>query len=97
VENGADAISKVREGTCEVIFLDVIMPLLVGYEVGKILKSNPKTKAIPVIMLTSNDGFFDKIRGKKAGADIYLTKPVKYDEIVKSLKKYFPDIKESQS
>lgn len=92
VDSGSGAIKTLRETKPDIIFLDVLMPGLDGYETCKLLKANPSTKDIPVIMLTSNDGFFDKMKGRRVGADVYLTKPVKYDEILGALKKYFPSV-----
>ena len=96
LENGQEAIKEVKETKFDIIFLDIMMPKLDGYETCKIIKTDKNSKDIPVIMLTSNDGFFDKIKGKRAGTDVYLTKPVKYDEIVETIKKFFPDVKEQE-
>lgn len=97
VENGEDAIKKAFTSKYDVIFLDIVMPKADGYKACREIKSNPKSKNTPVIMLTGKDSFFDKMKGKRAGTDVYLLKPIVYEEIVKVLKTYFPDIKESSS
>lgn len=90
VENGADAIKAAKTTRCDIIFLDVMMPMLDGYQVCKILKANKSTKGIPVVMLTSRDGMFDKVRGKMAGSDVYLTKPLQHKDLLSATAKFFP-------
>ena len=74
-EDGFDALSKIVEREPDVIFLDVMMPRLDGYQTCALIKKNPKLSAIPVVMLSSKDGVFDKARGRMVGANDYLTKP----------------------
>ncbi len=74
-EDGFDALSKIVEREPDVIFLDVMMPRLDGYQTCALIKKNPRLSAIPVVMLSSKDGVFDKARGRMVGANDYLTKP----------------------
>ena len=78
--NGDEALRMLRGMHPEFIFLDVVMPGIDGYEVCKQIKRNKVTKHIPVIMLTSRSSPFDKVKGKLAGCNNYLTKPVEHDE-----------------
>ena len=78
--NGDEALRILRGMHPEIIFLDVVMPGIDGYEVCKQIKRNKITKHIPVIMLTSRSSPFDKVKGKLAGCNNYLTKPVEHDE-----------------
>ncbi|MDW3094287.1 MAG: response regulator [Gammaproteobacteria bacterium] len=86
--NGQQAMDMIEENFYDSIFLDVIMPGVDGYEVCKKVKRNKKTKHIPVIMLTSKSSPFDKVKGKLAGCDSYLTKPVEHEEFQKVVSGY---------
>ena len=91
VDNGVSALSKLQEGIeYDIIFLDIMMEGMDGYKVCKYIKSDAFTKDIPVVMLTSRDGAIDKIRGKLAGADHYLTKPVKMSEFRNTIERFVP-------
>ncbi len=74
-EDGFDGLSKVVETKPDVIFVDVMMPRLDGYQTCALIKNHPEYKDTPVIMLTSKDSLFDRARGKLVGSDQYLTKP----------------------
>jgi twitching motility two-component system response regulator PilG len=74
-EDGFGALAKVVEHDPDIIFLDVMMPRLDGYQTCALIKRNPRFGEIPVVMLSSKDGLFDRARGHLAGADEYLTKP----------------------
>ncbi len=74
-EDGFDGLSKVVDTKPDVIFVDVMMPRLDGYQTCALIKNHPEYKDTPVIMLTSKDSLFDRARGKLVGSDQYLTKP----------------------
>lgn len=84
--NGKEALEKVAEEPPDLILLDIMMPGMNGYEVTKTLKSNPKTRDIPVILITALDGTKDKIKGLEAGADEFLNKPVNTAEFLSRVK-----------
>ena len=81
-ENGFDALSKVARHNPDLIFVDIMMPRLDGYQTCAIIKNNSQYRATPVIMLTSKDGLFDQARGRVVGSDLYLTKPFTKDELL---------------
>jgi twitching motility two-component system response regulator PilG len=81
-ENGFDALSKVARHNPDLIFVDIMMPRLDGYQTCAIIKNNAKYRATPVIMLTSKDGLFDQARGRVVGSDLYLTKPFTKEELL---------------
>ncbi len=74
-EDGFDALAKVNDYQPAIIFCDITMPRLDGYQTCSLIKKNPKFSATPVVMLSSKDGLFDRARGRLAGSDEYLTKP----------------------
>jgi twitching motility two-component system response regulator PilH len=88
VMDGEAAEEKVRAEKVDLIILDVIMPKKNGFQVCRDIKSNDQLKNIPVIMVTSKDQESDKFWGMKQGADEYLTKPFKSEDLVKTVKKY---------
>lgn len=79
-ETGEQALEMVGKKHYDIIFLDVVLPGMDGYQVCKSIKRNPEIKNIPVVMLTSKSSPFDKVRGSMAGCNAYLTKPVDYDK-----------------
>jgi twitching motility two-component system response regulator PilG len=79
-ETGEQALEMVVKKHYDIIFLDVVLPGMDGYQVCKNIKRNPDIKHIPVVMLTSKSSPFDKVRGSMAGCNAYLTKPVDYDK-----------------
>ena len=81
--NGQQAIEMLDENYYDAVFLDVVMPGVDGYEVCKRIKKNKDKKHIPVIMLTSKSSPFDRVKGKLAGCDTYLTKPVEHEQFQK--------------
>jgi twitching motility two-component system response regulator PilG len=90
-EDGAGALESIRDsGTPDLILLDVAMPGMDGYEVCRQIRANPATKQVPVIMLTGKDGFFDKIRGRLAGTNAYLSKPLQPDALLQAVRKHCP-------
>src|SRR5215510_15187352 len=74
-EDGFDALAKISDHEPQVIFVDIMMPRLDGYQTCALIKQNPVLKTTPVIMLSSKDGVFDRARGRLAGSERYLTKP----------------------
>ncbi|MDD5240700.1 MAG: response regulator [Sulfuricella sp.] len=74
-EDGFDALSKIADYQPDVVFVDIMMPRLDGYQTCALIKKNPRFKVTPVVMLSSKDGLFDRARGRIAGAVEYLTKP----------------------
>ncbi|WP_370632339.1 PleD family two-component system response regulator [Rhodoferax sp. U2-2l] len=84
-EDGFDALSKVSDYHPDLIFCDILMPRLDGYQTCAIIKRNVKFSGVPVIMLSSKDGVFDKARGRMVGAQDYLTKPFTKDQLLKAV------------
>jgi len=84
-EDGFDALSKISDHHPDVIFVDVMMPRLDGYQTCSLIKKNPKFKSTPVIMLSSKDGLFDRARGRMVGSDEYLTKPFTKDSLLQAV------------
>jgi len=74
-EDGFDALAKITNERPDIIFVDIMMPKLDGYQTCALIKRNARYKSIPVIMLSSKDGLFDRARGRMVGSDQYLTKP----------------------
>ena len=87
-EDGFDALSKIAEELPQVIFVDIMMPRLDGYQTCALIKRNPRFKSTPVIMLSSKDGLFDRARGRMAGSDQYLTKPFTQDSLDEAVNNY---------
>ena len=81
-ENGFEALSKITRHRPDLIFVDIMMPRLDGYQTTAIIKNNAEFRHTPVIMLTSKDGLFDKARGRVVGSDQYLTKPFTREELL---------------
>ncbi len=74
-EDGFDALAKIADHQPDLIFCDILMPRVDGYQTCSLIKKNPRFAATPVIMLSSRDGLFDRARGSMVGSDEYLTKP----------------------
>ncbi len=87
-ENGFEALSKITRHRPDLIFVDIMMPRLDGYQTTAIIKNNPEFRDTPVIMLTSKDGLFDKARGRVVGSDLYLTKPFTREELLSAVKQH---------
>lgn len=87
-EDGFDALAKIADQLPQVIFVDIMMPRLDGYQTCALIKRNPRFKSTPVIMLSSKDGLFDRARGRMAGSDQYLTKPFTQDSLVDAVNSY---------
>ena len=86
--DGFDSLAKIVDINPDIIFVDIMMPRLDGYQTCALIKNNPDFKSTPVIMLSSKDGLFDKAKGRIAGADDYLTKPFGRTELLDVLDKY---------
>jgi twitching motility two-component system response regulator PilG len=84
-EDGFAAMAVIVEQRPDVVFVDVMMPRLDGYQACALIKGNPQFRATPVIMLTSKDGVFDRARGRLAGCDDYLTKPFTKDSLLSAV------------
>ncbi len=87
-EDGFDALAKIVEQRPDVIFCDIMMPRLDGFQTCALIKRNPRYCAIPVIMLSSKDGLFDRARGSIVGADEYLTKPFTRDGLLQAVRQH---------
>ncbi len=87
-EDGFDALAKVNDHAPELIFCDILMPRLDGYQTCAIIKRNPRFSHVPVIMLSSKDGLFDKARGRMVGSQDYLTKPFTKDQLLQAVQSY---------
>ncbi len=84
-EDGFDALSKVNDYGPHLIFCDILMPRLDGYQTCAIIKRNPHFTSTPIIMLSSKDGIFDKARGRMVGSEEYLTKPFTKDQLLQTV------------
>jgi twitching motility two-component system response regulator PilG len=84
-EDGFDALAKVNDHDPELIFCDILMPRLDGYQTCAIIKRNPRFAHVPVIMLSSKDGLFDKARGRMVGSEDYLTKPFTKEQLLRAV------------
>jgi twitching motility two-component system response regulator PilG len=84
-EDGFDALSKVNDYAPHLIFCDILMPRLDGYQTCAIIKRNPNFTRTPIIMLSSKDGIFDKARGRMVGSEEYLTKPFTKDQLLQTV------------
>ena len=87
-EDGFDAMSKINDHQPDLIFCDILMPRLEGYQTCAIIKRNARFANVPVIMLSSKDGLFDKARGRMVGAEDYLTKPFTKDQLLHVVRQY---------
>ena len=81
-EDGFDACRKFYDYQPDLIFCDILMPRLDGYQTCAIIKRNEKFRSVPVVMLSSKDGVFDKARGRMVGSDDYLTKPFTKGQLI---------------
>jgi twitching motility two-component system response regulator PilG len=87
-EDGFDALSKINDTHPNLIFCDILMPRLDGYQTCALIKKSAKFRDTPVIMLSSKDGLFDRARGAMVGSEEYLTKPFTKDSLLKTVRKY---------
>jgi twitching motility two-component system response regulator PilG len=94
-EDGFDALAKVNDYQPQLIFCDILMPRLDGYQTCAIIKRNAKFSSVPVIMLSSKDGVFDKARGRMVGAQDYLTKPFTKDQLLQAVQQFGAELQGS--
>ncbi|EGK70396.1 MAG: response regulator [Methyloversatilis sp.] len=87
-EDGFDALAKISDHHPQVIFCDIMMPRLDGYQTCALIKKNPRFAATPVVMLSSRDGLFDRARGRMVGSDEYLTKPFTKDSLLQAVSRH---------
>ncbi len=87
-EDGFDALSKIADYQPQVIFVDIMMPRLDGYQTCALIKKNARFNSTPVVMLSSKDGLFDRARGRMVGSDQYLTKPFTQESLLAAVKTY---------
>ena len=87
-EDGFDALSKINDYHPSVIFCDILMPRLDGYQTCAIIKKNARFASVPVVMLSSTAGVFDKARGRMVGSQEYLTKPFTKDQLLQAVKQF---------
>ena len=87
-EDGFDALGKINDYQPDLIFCDILMPRLDGYQTCQIIKRNARFAAVPVVMLSSKDGIFDKARGRMVGSQDYLTKPFTKDQLLQTVQQF---------
>lgn len=87
-EDGFDALSKIADHQPDIIFCDILMPRLDGYQTCAMIKKSSRFKQIPVVMLSSKDGLFDRARGRLVGSDRYLTKPFTKDSLLQTVAEF---------
>lgn len=91
-DDGFDALAKMNDHKPALIFCDILMPRLDGYQTCALIKKSAKFHATPVIMLSSKDGLFDRARGAMVGSDAYLTKPFTKDSLLKTVREYTVEV-----
>lgn len=89
-EDGFDALAKIADHQPDIVFCDIMMPRLDGYQTCALIKKNARFRNTPVIMLSSKDGLFDRARGRMVGSDQYLTKPFTKDSLLQAVATYGP-------
>ena len=91
--DGFEALAMISDQQPHIIFVDIMMPRLDGYQTCALIKNNQQFKNTPVIMLSSKDGLFDKARGRVVGAEQYLTKPFTRDELLSAIREFVPQVR----
>lgn len=86
--DGFEALSKIADNQPQIIFVDIMMPRLDGYQTCALIKNNQLFRSTPVIMLSSRDGLFDKARGRIVGSEEYLTKPFTREELLSAIRRH---------
>jgi twitching motility two-component system response regulator PilG len=87
-DDGFDALSKINDFHPDLVFCDILMPRLDGYQTCAIIKRNAQFSNVPVVMLSSKDGVFDKARGRMVGSQDYLTKPFTKDQLLQAVQQF---------
>ena len=87
-EDGFDALAKIADHQPDLVFCDILMPRLDGYQTCAIIKRNARFAGVPVVMLSSKDGVFDKARGRMVGSQDYLTKPFTKDQLLQAVQQF---------
>jgi len=87
-ENGFEALPIINNEVPDLIFIDIMMPRLDGYQTCSLVKSNSKFKNMPIIMLSSKEGLFDRAKGRVVGAEQYLTKPFTREDLLGSIQEH---------
>ncbi len=87
-DDGFDALAKINDYQPDLVFCDILMPRLDGYQTCAIIKRNARFANIPVVMLSSKDGVFDKARGRMVGSQEYLTKPFTKDQLLQAVQQF---------
>ena len=87
-DNGFEALPVISAHHPDILFIDIMMPRLDGYQTCALVKNNPKFRDIPVVMLSSKDGLFDSAKGRVVGAEQYLTKPFTRDDLLCAIRKH---------
>lgn len=90
-DNGFEALPIISGQHPDIIFIDIMMPRLDGYQTCALVKNNPKYRDIPIVMLSSKDGLFDRAKGRVVGAEQYLTKPFTRDDLLDAIRTHLFD------
>jgi len=90
-EDGFEALSRIVDDRPDIIFLDIMMPRLDGYQTCAVIKNNTEFRSTPVIMLSSKDSIFDRARGSLVGSEQYVTKPFTREELLDAIQQHAPD------
>lgn len=90
-DNGFEALPIISSQHPDIIFIDIMMPRLDGYQTCALVKNNPKYRDIPIVMLSSKDGLFDRAKGRVVGAEQYLTKPFTRDDLLDAIRIHLLD------
>ena len=86
--DGFEALAKIADHQPQIVFVDIMMPRLDGYQTCALIKNNQMFKSTPVIMLSSKDGLFDKARGRMVGSEDYLTKPFTKEQLLRAVEQH---------
>lgn len=90
-DNGFEALPIISANNPDILFIDIMMPRLDGYQTCALVKNNPKFSEIPIVMLSSKDGLFDRAKGRVVGAEQYLTKPFTKDDLLGAIRTHLLD------